>query len=138
MADQRRRAYWVWLLGGIVAALVLWWYWPQDRQFSSSDDRYGFPAMQTVELKVGKKQMARLHARRDKALELGILQEDDSSWVKAELIEGERNWPVRIRLKGDWVDHLEGDKWSFRVELKGEGAWRRMTEFSLQSPERRG
>ncbi len=138
MADQRRRAYWVWLMGGIVAAFVLWWYWPQDRQFSSSDDRYGFPAMQTVELKVGKKQMARLHARRDKALELGILQEDDSSWVKAELMEGERNWPARIRLKGDWVDHLEGDKWSFRVELKGEGAWRRMTEFSLQSPERRG
>jgi hypothetical protein len=138
MADQRRRAYWVWLFGGIAAAIVLWWYWPQERPANTSGDRYGFPAMQTVELKVGKKQMARLHARRDKALELGILQEDDSSWVKAELIEDDRNWPVRIRLKGDWVDHLEGDKWSFRVELKGEGAWRRMTEFSLQSPERRG
>jgi hypothetical protein len=139
MADARLRSNWVWLMGGVAAALVLWYFWPQQHaNFNASDDLYSFPSMQTIELVVGKKQMARLHTRRDKALELGILQEDDSSWVKAELVEGERRFPVKIRLKGDWVDHLEGDKWSFRVEMKGEGAWRRLTEFSLQSPERRG
>ena len=31
--------------------------------------------------------------------------------------EDEEN-PVRIRLKGDWTDHLIGEKWSFRVETK--------------------
>ena len=24
--------------------------------------------------------------------------------------------PVRIRLKGDWTDHLIGEKWSFELK----------------------
>ncbi len=99
---------------------------------------YTFPYGQTVELKVGPKKMAELQRRRDAALQVGILIDDDSSWVKAKLREGNEVWPVRIRLKGDWTDHLEGDKWSLRVEVKDSAAWRRLMVFSLQSPERRG
>ncbi|HEX2899906.1 MAG TPA: CotH kinase family protein [Bacteroidia bacterium] len=132
------RRLWWWGLAALAAAAALLIFWPRQPRVAPSDDPYSFPEMQAIELVVGKKKMASLEARRDQALEMGILQEDDSSWVKAELIEQDRSWPVRIRLKGDWTDHLEGEKWSFRVELRGDGAWRRMSEFSLQSPERRG
>jgi CotH kinase protein len=101
-------------------------------------DAYSFPAGQTIDLQIGPKKMEMLQARRDEALQVGILQDDDSSWVKAKLVEGAQAWPIKMRLKGDWTDHLEGAKWSWRVELKDSGAWRRLTVFSLQSPERRG
>jgi hypothetical protein len=42
-----------------------------------------------------------------------------------------------MRLKGDWLDHLQGDKWSFRVKLKAAYTWKGMKTFSLQTPESR-
>lgn len=116
---------------------LLMLYRPQ-RKVVAETSPYSFPALQTIDLEVGKKEMKALRRRRDHALALGILQEDDSSWVKAMLHEGKQAFPVEIRLKGDWVDHLEGEKWSFRVELQDDMAWRGIKEFSLQSPERRG
>jgi hypothetical protein len=38
-----------------------------------------------------------------------------------------------MRLKGDWLDHLKGDKWSFRIEIT-EDSWKGIREFSVQSP----
>lgn len=101
-------------------------------------DPFSLPSGQVVDLDIGKKKMRELQQRRDEALRIGILREDDSSWVKAKLYEGDRKWAIRIRLKGDWTDHLEGEKWSFRVEVRDSLPWRRLRVFSLQSPERRG
>ncbi len=99
---------------------------------------FSFPFGQTIELQVGDAEMQGLQARRDAALRQGIHIDDDDSWAKAKLVEGAQAWPVRIRLKGDWTDHLEGEKWSFRVELRDSMVWHRLSVFSLQSPERRG
>ena len=41
------------------------------------------------------------------------------------------------RLKGDWLDHIQGNKWSFRIKLKDDKKWRGMDQFAFQNPHRR-
>lgn len=79
---------------------------------------------------------AKLEAKRKKAIEDDILVTTDDSWVKAILFHGEDMLEAKVRLKGDWTDHLQGVKWSFRVKLK-EGSWRGMRTFSIQNPNSR-
>ena len=61
-----------------------------------------------------------MERQRDAALQKGILQLDDESWIQARIrIEGE-TIPVHIRLKADWVDRLEENKWPFQVRVQDE------------------
>ena len=41
---------------------------------------------------------------------------------------------AKLRLKGDWLDHLKGDQWSFRVETASDKSWNRLKTFSIQNP----
>lgn len=43
----------------------------------------------------------------------------------------------KLRLKGDWTDHVRKNRWSFRVEMN-EGTIHGLRVFSLQFPETRG
>ena len=45
--------------------------------------------------------------------------------------------PIKIRLKGDWIDHLSGDKWSFRIKILGNKDFKGMKTFSIQHPKTR-
>lgn len=93
---------------------------------------------EVLNLSVKKEAMDILHRKREEALRAGILESGANDWVEAE-IETDSSGPMKvdIRLKGDWLDHLQGDKWSFRVKMKGAGAWRRMRSFSLHTPRAR-
>ncbi len=101
----------------------------------SNDGKYAFQP-ETIELTISEKGMRKLNQKRKKAIQLGILQTDDNDWVNATLkttIEKDPI-PIELRLKGDWLDHLKKDKWSFRVKVKDPFAWKRLKTFSLQSP----
>ncbi len=80
----------------------------------------------------------KLTAKRTQALKLGILENTDDDYVKGVIAYNGDTMKANIRLKGDWLDHLRGSKWSFRIKIKGQKAWRGMRSFSLQSPETRG
>ena len=103
-------------------------------------DRFAESAFQPVRLELNfpDKSRRKLEEKRAAALRLGLLVSADDDWVDAELSVPERPEPlaVEVRLKGDWLDHLSGNKWSYRVKIK-DGAWRGMTVFSLQTPEAR-
>lgn len=90
-----------------------------------------------LHLTLSEKAFAKIKEKRDYAKKIGILIKDEDSWVKANLKQEDVSVPVKIRLKGDWTDHLEGDKWSFRVKVKDPYAWNRLIVFSLQSPRAR-
>ena len=75
---------------------------------------------------------------RKRAFENYILQTTDNDWVKAMIFGDGKMMKAKIRLKGDWLDHLQGDKWSFRIKLKKDYAWRRLRTFSVQTPLARG
>lgn len=79
----------------------------------------------------------RLAYQRANALSLGKLFQTEESFVSAEIRLKEKPLKAKLRLKGDNIDHLWGEKWSFRVVLKGDARIFGMKQFSLQHPERR-
>jgi len=89
-------------------------------------------------LEISNEGIKSLENDRAQAIKNKVLTSDLLSWVKADLIfEGERI-PVKVRLKGDWPDHLKDNKWSLRVKVKSEDYVLGMKEFSFQAPETRG
>ena len=74
---------------------------------------------------------------RKEAFENGILQTTQNDWAKAIVFGDSKMMKAKIRLKGDWLDHLQGDKWSFRIKLKKHYAWHHLRTFSVQTPEAR-
>ena len=90
--------------------------------------------IRTINLVIEDHSYRKLEAKRTEAMERGLLVTEKDDWVKARLEEGEEHFKVKIRLKGDWTDHLRGDKWSFRIAVAEGQAWNGMTTFSIQSP----
>ncbi|MDD3686425.1 MAG: hypothetical protein PHE56_06630, partial [Bacteroidales bacterium] len=82
-------------------------------------------------------EMLKLEQNRQEALNEGVLTTNDDSWVRA-LVYGEgKMMHAEVRLKGDWLDHLIGDKISLRIKLKYD-SWKGMRVFSIQTPYSRG
>jgi hypothetical protein len=83
---------------------------------------------------IGFRDFQALARQREEALERGILLHGDDDWRRAQIrVQGE-TIPVRVRLKGDWTDHLGENKWSFRVDTRGDATLMGMRSFSVQSP----
>lgn len=76
----------------------------------------------------------KLYKKRKNAFENGILQSGDNDWVKGIVFGDGKMMKAKLRLKGDWLDHLYGTKWSFRIKLKKKNSWRRLRVFSIQTP----
>ena len=64
-----------------------------------------------------------------------ITEIDD--YVPAVLKFNGENIRIKVRLKGDNLDHLRTDKWSFRIIVKKENHVFGMRRFSLQNPSTR-
>ena len=86
---------------------------------------------------IAHKDFMNLAHQRDIALERQVLIVSDDQVVPATVRLGDRAIPVRLRLKGDLVDHLQGDKWSFRVIARRDSTILGMKQFSLQHPQTR-
>ena len=87
-----------------------------------------------LELNIDQRSWNQLEQKRQDALRSGLLQTGSDDWVDARLRDGEWQREIKLRLKGDWLDHLRGDKWSFRVKLKKDDSWRGLQTFSLHTP----
>ncbi len=81
--------------------------------------------------------MLKLNEVRNRAFENGVLESSDDDYVRAILFSGNNMMKAKVRLKGDWLDHLEGIKWSFRIKLSKKYSWRGMRTFSIQTPSAR-
>lgn len=84
------------------------------------------------------KNMSKIYAKRDEALRIGNLIQGPDDFVNGEIRYSDNTLPIKLRLKGDWNDHLGGRKWSFRVHVRNGGHLFGMKRFSLQSPATRG
>lgn len=80
----------------------------------------------------------KIQEKRKQAFRNGILQTSDNDWVKGIIGNGSKLMEAKLRLKGDWLDHLNGEKWSFRIKLKKAYSWNGMRTFSVQTPAARG
>ncbi len=78
----------------------------------------------------------RLGFERQLAFERGLIVQHADSYVPAKIEFDDRTVAVKMRLKGDVTNHLEGDKWSFRIRVKGGETIFGMRTFSIQDPVR--
>lgn len=98
----------------------------------------GVPQIPELVLDVPFKEIRKIYAKRQEALERGILIQGTDDFVKGDIRLDGRTVPIKLRLKGDWNDHLAGRKWSFRVRVRGGDQLFGMRRFSLQNPNTRG
>lgn len=96
-----------------------------------------FPELPAIQLEMDSAAYEQLQAYRDSAVARGVILDRDKEWVKATIRYEDFTGKAKIRLKGDWPDHLEGLKWSFRIRLR-DTTLMGMSEFSVQSPVTRG
>jgi hypothetical protein len=75
-----------------------------------------------------------LEYKRQQALELGFLHSSEEDFVPAIIRLEDKELNAKIRLKGDLPDHFEGDKWSFRIKIKGDNTLFGLESFSIQDP----
>ncbi|MFK7905727.1 MAG: hypothetical protein AB8B69_11410, partial [Chitinophagales bacterium] len=99
----------------------------------------------TFSLEIANKWMDKLKKKRQEAFGKGLLITEDDDWVKGNILTDSVNatgetlkMPVKLRLKGDWLDHLSGNKWSYRIQVKDPHAWNRLKTFSIQNSSTRG
>jgi hypothetical protein len=95
------------------------------------------PEVLSIEIK--DKDFKKLEKLRQQALERGvIINEQDGDYVPAQLFHNGEKIDVKLRLKGHMTDHLQNNKWSFRIKTKGNDRFMGMKRFSVQHPGTRG
>ena len=65
------------------------------------------------------KDFTKLQKKRDEAIDKKLIVQKDGDYVPAEIRYNNNTFKVKLRIKGDNIDHLLGDKWSFRLKIKG-------------------
>ena len=95
--------------------------------------------LETLYVDIAPADLTKIKAKREEALQLGILLTTGGDYVPATIRVGRHadETPVELRLKGDWADHFAYSKWSFRVRTQGEHYIFGMHVFSLQDPSTR-
>lgn len=83
------------------------------------------------------KHVQKLRKKREEALKIKLLEQGPNDYVPAKIRFRDNTHKVKLRLKGDMPDHFEGDKWSFRIHVKGDDHFLGMRRFSLQHPRAR-
>lgn len=92
------------------------------------------PDLPTLALDIKFKHWQILQAKREEALKKGVLIKGADDLVPASIRIGNKQTRVKLRLKGDRLDHLESDKWSMRIEVRGDDHVMGMRRFSIQNP----
>jgi hypothetical protein len=98
----------------------------------------GVPEIPELVIDVPFKEMTKVYAKREAALKRGRLIQGEDDFVKAEIRAEGKTVPVKMRLKGDWNDHLAGRKWSFRIHVRNGEQLFGLRKFSIQNPRTRG
>lgn len=102
--------------------------------YISKEKTYPLFKEETFHIELDTSDYLKLQDIRKRAFKAGLLQTSDDDWVKGFVFSGAKSMKAKMRLKGDWLDHLHGDKWSFRIKLRGDNSWKRMKVFSVQNP----
>lgn len=89
----------------------------------------------TLELKIENIYFDRLSEQSANARERGLLLPADKDYVPADLKYKGDKMDVELRLKGHMSDHVQKNKWSFRVKVRDDlGNVDGMRRFTLQHP----
>ncbi len=89
----------------------------------------------SIDIELGKEENYQISKMRFEASKQYVILKKYKKWVAASVLTDSVANKSKLRLKGDWTDHLIGEKWSFRV--KSDDAENKLASYSLISPDRR-
>ncbi len=127
----------IWLAFGVALGLLAWLFLPGGIGLPDEMDLFPIEAGKSLELKLAPQDFKKLENSRLQALKTGFLMPQDQVFVPGRIEFDGKSYPVRVRLKGDLLDHLEGRQWSFRIQVLKDQAILGMRRFSLQHPKTR-
>jgi hypothetical protein len=87
-----------------------------------------------LEIMISDSAMKKIEIARENAMKLGVIVPDTDAYVPCKIIVDGVTLKAELRLKGKMLDHVEGDKWSFRIKVKDKGLVWGMKKFSIQHP----
>ncbi len=96
-----------------------------------------FSNPEKIYIDINFKNYQKLEFKRQQALDLGTLLTSAEDYVPATITHKNKKYDIKLRLKGDHVDHISTDKWSFRIKIKGDESLFGMKTFSIQHPKTR-
>lgn len=92
-----------------------------------------------LDLDIGKEEFKTLKETRDLCLNIGYIGNDiPNPYHNVSLTIDNKTFDAKIRLKGDFTDHIsDPKKWSYKVKIKNGDKVFNMAEFAIQRPETR-
>lgn len=90
-----------------------------------------------LKIKIKAANVQKLIAKAKQALQERYIFTEPDDYVPATVAVGKEKARVRLRIKGDFSDHVKGPKWSFRIKVRGNNTLLRMKVFSIQHPKHR-
>ena len=90
----------------------------------------------TIYLNIPKTSWHKLKEKRKQALKRGLLLASKKDFTAATLVAKNDSTRVKIRLKGDWNDHIMNKNWSFRIHVI-DSTWYGMSRLNIQAPRTR-
>ena len=87
-----------------------------------------------IDIHLKAKDLKKLKKLREEALKCGVIGEAQKKYFKGKITYRDKTIPIKIRLKGDWIDHLESNKWSFRIIIDEGFDFKGIRKFSIQHP----
>ncbi len=109
----------------------------QIRKIEDKEDNR-FSGNETIKIRLSDIDYRAISEARDIALKTGIISKELKKTYRGFLAYKERTVSVEVRLKGDWSDHLIGNKWSYRIKVKNGETFLGLKSFSIQNPSTRG
>ena len=92
-----------------------------------------------ISIEIRQKDFKFLEKTRETALERNlIINNIDGEFVPATLEYQGKKMQIKLRLKGHMTDHLQDNKWSFRIKVEDKNSFMGMKRFSIQHPGTRG
>ncbi|MFK8037015.1 MAG: CotH kinase family protein [Crocinitomicaceae bacterium] len=73
----------------------------------------------------------------EKSLGSAVISEKSKKYVSAYYLDNEDTTKIKIKIKGDWSDHIAPDKASYRFKLPSTASFEKMSSFSIQHPKAR-
>jgi hypothetical protein len=98
----------------------------------------GTAAPEYISIDIKFKDYRKLQYKKEVAAASSIMITSAEDYVPAKITHKKKTVRVKIRLKGDWTrDHINEDKWSFRIKVRGDNTLFGMRVFSLHHPKAR-
>jgi hypothetical protein len=99
---------------------------------------FTIPDIPTVYVDIKFKHLRRIREWRQTALNRGLILPTERRYVPATIRINGKIVRTKVRLKGDFTDHLKGKRWSLRFATKSDSSFLGLRHFSLQRAEIRG